>query len=178
MLAVSATPPGGDDPSTYVVAQHGHRRGRPDLGAISVNATGQGCVVTQVATSWAAAEVSGVVALLRERFPRETPGSWSPGCRPRPRAAACTEGPATAAREPVDRGGRRPGARRADAPDQARSAGQGRGDGRARRADAQAPPATARIDLFGAPRAILLWSGLGAGALLALAFMLRPLIRR
>ena len=46
------------------------------------------------------------------------------------------------------------------------------------RADAQAPPAPERIDLFGTPRAILLWSGLVAGSLLALAFMLRPLLRR
>jgi membrane-anchored mycosin MYCP len=46
------------------------------------------------------------------------------------------------------------------------------------RADAQAPPAPERIDLFSTPRAILLWSGLVAGALLALAFMLRPLLRR
>jgi membrane-anchored mycosin MYCP len=46
------------------------------------------------------------------------------------------------------------------------------------RADAQAPPAPQRIDLFGTPRAILLWSGLVAGSLLALAFMLRPLLRR
>ena len=46
------------------------------------------------------------------------------------------------------------------------------------RADAQAPPAPEQIDLFSTPRAILLWSGLVAGALLALAFMLRPLVRR
>ena len=46
------------------------------------------------------------------------------------------------------------------------------------RTDAQAPPAPQRIDLFSTPRAILLWSGLVAGSLLALAFMLRPLLRR
>ena len=46
------------------------------------------------------------------------------------------------------------------------------------RSDAQAPPAPERVDLFGTPRAILLWSGLVAGSLLALAFMLRPLLRR
>ena len=46
------------------------------------------------------------------------------------------------------------------------------------RADAQAPPAPERVDLFSTPRAILLWSGLVAGSLLALAFMLRPLVRR
>ena len=45
-------------------------------------------------------------------------------------------------------------------------------------ADAQAPPPPQRIDLFSTPRAILLWSGLVAGSLLALASMLRPLLRR
>ena len=45
------------------------------------------------------------------------------------------------------------------------------------RADAQAPPAPEPLDLFSTPRAILLWSGLVAGSLLALAFMLRPLLR-
>jgi membrane-anchored mycosin MYCP len=46
------------------------------------------------------------------------------------------------------------------------------------RADAQAPPAPEHVDLFTTPRAILLWSGLVAGSLLALAFMVRPLLRR
>ena len=46
------------------------------------------------------------------------------------------------------------------------------------RADAQEPPAPDRVDLFGSSRAVLLWSGLVAGSLLALEFMLRPLLRR
>ena len=46
------------------------------------------------------------------------------------------------------------------------------------RADAEAPPAPRPIDLLSTPRAILLWAGLVAGSLLALAFMLRPLVRR
>ncbi len=44
--------------------------------------------------------------------------------------------------------------------------------------DAMAPPAPERIDLFGSSRTLLLWAGLLAGALMALAFILRPLARR
>ena len=46
------------------------------------------------------------------------------------------------------------------------------------KASASSDPAPERVDLFSTPRAILLWSGLVAGSLLALAFMLRPLVRR
>ena len=70
VLAVSATPPGTDDPGTYVVPNLDTDVAAPTFGALSVNATGQRCVVGEVATSWAAAEVSGIVALLRKRFPR------------------------------------------------------------------------------------------------------------
>ena len=42
--------------------------------------------------------------------------------------------------------------------------------------DAMAPPAPERIDLFGSSRTLLLWAGLLAGALMALAFILRPLV--
>ena len=40
------------------------------------------------------------------------------------------------------------------------------------------PPPPTRVDLFGTSRAMLLWFGLVAGSLLALAFMLRSLTRR
>jgi membrane-anchored mycosin MYCP len=46
------------------------------------------------------------------------------------------------------------------------------------RNDALAPPPPVRLDLFGSSRALLLWCGLGGGALMALAFMLRSMVRR
>ncbi len=73
VLAVSATTPDGSDPATYVKPNLDTDVAAPTSGAISVNASGQVCVVQQVATSWAAAEVSGILALLRETYPRETP---------------------------------------------------------------------------------------------------------
>jgi membrane-anchored mycosin MYCP len=171
VLAVSAIPPDGEDPRQYVVPNRDTDVAAPTVGAISVNATQQVCVVGEVATSWAAAEVSGVLALLAEHFPRETPQQWVA------RLLATTEG-AGAARDPWT------GAGVVQAHDaltrQLTPGRQGTVEGTVpeTRADAQAPPAPERIDLFSTPRAILLWSGLVAGSLLALAFMLRPLVRR
>ncbi|HEY0642576.1 MAG TPA: S8 family serine peptidase [Nocardioides sp.] len=178
VLAVSAIPPDGDDPRTYVVPNRDTDVAAPTVGAVSVNATQQVCVVGEVATSWAAAEVSGVLALLTEHFPRETPQQRVA------RLLATTEGAgAGAASEDADRDPWT-GAGVVQAHDAlTRELAPGR-QGKVERtvpevrADAQAPPAPERIDLFSTPRAILLWSGLVAGSLLALAFMLRPLLRR
>ena len=43
----------------------------PTYGAVSVAVNGATCVIPEVATSWSAAEVSGVLALLRSRYPRD-----------------------------------------------------------------------------------------------------------
>ncbi len=185
VLAVSATTPDGSDPATYVKPNLDTDVAAPTSGAISVNASGQVCVVQQVATSWAAAEVSGILALLRETYPRETPRQLVA------RLEATTEG--GGAPLPSGQGA---GGTTADAVNPWTGAGvvqahdaltrelepgrQGKVETTLRetRTDAQAPPAPQRIDLFGTPRVILLWSGLVAGSLLALAFMLRPLLRR
>ncbi|MCF6378078.1 S8/S53 family peptidase [Nocardioides KLBMP 9356] len=192
VLAVSATTPDGSDPSTYVKPNMDTDVAAPTQGAISVNATGQVCVVGEVATSWAAAEVSGVLALLRERFPRETPRQLVA------RLEATTESggvppasvTASSASEDGDEqdgtvvGDPWTGAGVVQANDaltrQLKPGRQGKvvATEREARADAQAPPAPRQVDLFSTPRAILLWSGLVAGSLLALAFIARPLIRR
>ena len=178
VLAVSATPPDDQSPSTYVVPNLDTDVAVPTAGAISVNATGQVCVVGEVATSWASAEVSGVMALLRQRFPRETPQQLVARLQATTEGAGAPDGPDGEAANPWA------GAGVVQAHDAlTRELEPGR-KGKVEttlaevRADAQAPPAPARIDLFGTPRAILLWSGLVAGSLLALAFMLRPLLRR
>jgi membrane-anchored mycosin MYCP len=179
VLAVSATPPNGEDPSAYVKPNRDTDVAAPTVGAISVNATGQVCVVGDVATSWSAAEVSGVIALLRERFPRETPQQLVA------RLEATTEGSGPPP-DPDVRDNVNPwtGAGVVQAHDamtrQIKPGRQGKVETTVpeTRADAQAPPAPQRLDLFSTPRAILLWSGLVAGSLLALAFMLRPLVRR
>ncbi len=175
VVAVSATPPDGSDPSQYVRPNLDTDVAAPTAGAISVNATGQVCVVPQVATSWAAAEVSGILALLRERFPRETPRQLVA------RLEATTEGGDGGATDLVDPWTGAGVVQARDALTREIEPGrQGRIETTVREvgADAQAPQAPQRVDLFSTPRAILLWSGLVAGSLLALASMLRPLLRR
>jgi membrane-anchored mycosin MYCP len=178
VLAVSATPPGDENPSTYVVPNADTDVAALTLGAISANATEQVCVVEEVATSWATAEVSGIVALLRERFPRETPAQLVA------RLKATTEGvglPSDGEDVVTDPWNGAGVVQAHDALTRLVEPGrQGRVESSVRetRADAQAPPAPERVDLFTTPRAILLWSGLVAGSLLALAVMLRPLLRR
>lgn len=174
VVAVSAVPPGQDDPRAYVVPNADTDVAAPTVAAVSTNVTGQRCVVGEVATSWAAAEVSGLVALLRERYPRETAEQVVA------RLLATTEGsgPAGSSRNPWTGAGV---VQAHDALTRELEAGR---EGRVRasvaetRSGAQAPPPPAQVDLFGSSRALLLWSGLVAGALMALAFLVRPLLRR
>ncbi|KQV63306.1 hypothetical protein ASC64_17025 [Nocardioides sp. Root122] len=178
VVAVSATPPGNDDPSQSVVPNMDTDVAAPTVGAISANATGQVCVVGEVATSWAAAEVSGLFALLKQRFPRDTPQQLVARVQATTEGAGAPTGPDGQVENPWTGAGV---VQAHDALTRQLAAGR---KGKVEtteaevRADAQAPPAPEQVDLFGTPRAILLWSGLVAGSLLALAFMLRPLIRR
>jgi membrane-anchored mycosin MYCP len=178
VLAVSAVPPAGEDPGTYVLPNRDTDVAAPTAGAVSVNGTGQRCVVNEVATSWAAAEVSGLVALLRERYPRDTPRQTIA------RLKATTEGAGAGVAVEGKAANPWTGAGVVQAHDALTRQVQPDRRGRVAvseaetRADAQAPPPPETVDLFGSSRALLLWSGLLAGALLALAFMLRPLLRR
>lgn len=175
VVGVSAIPLGDEDPSTYVVPNKDTDVAAPTAGALSVNATGQVCVVGEVATSWAAAEVSGVLALLSEHYPRETPQQLvarlqatteGAGVRPRDLVNPWTGAGVVQAHEALTR------------QIKPRRGGVVETTVAEARADAEAPPPPRPIDLVSTPRAILLWSGLVAGSLLALAFMLRPLVRR
>lgn len=177
LVAVSAAVPEGWDPSEAVVPNLDTDVAAPTVGAIAHNATGPACVISEVATSWAAAEVSGVVALLRERFPDDNAGQVVA------RLLATTEGSGPArGKEPVESPWTGAGVVQAhDALTReldVRPNGKVRRSVTAVRTDAQAPPPPARIDPFGTSRALLLWFGLLGGALLALVMMLRPLLRR
>ena len=134
VVAVSATPPGDEDPSTYVVPNMDTDVAAPTAGAISANASGQVCVVGEIATSWAAAEVSGILALLSEHVPPRDAAAARRAAPGHHRGSRRTAGPRRGGREPVDRRGRRAGPRRPHPADQARSRGQDRDD-RGRDAD-------------------------------------------
>ena len=72
VLGVSAAAPPGTDPAGSVLRNADTDVAAPTVGATSVLVDGSDCVVDEVATSWAAAEVAGVVALLREAYPDDT----------------------------------------------------------------------------------------------------------
>lgn len=181
VLAVGAVPPGDDDPRPYVVPNADTDVAAPTAGAISANVNGQRCRIAQVATSWAAAEVSGLLALLRERFPDETPAQLVARLQSTTEGAGVTTPVTGAEAAVVDPW---TGAGVVQAHDAlTREVDPGRG-GEVEQsvpeaeADAQAPLPPPDVDLFGTSRARLLWFGLLGGALLALASMLRPLLRQ
>ncbi len=171
VVAVSAAAPTDGSPIGFVVPNLDTDVAAPTVGGISINANGVRCDIEDLATSWAAAEVSGVVALLRSAYPKETAKQTIA------RLMATTEG-SEDARNPWT------GAGVVQAHDALTRSLDPGPSGRIERSvlqnrnDAVAPPPPTRLDLFGSSRALLLWFGLGGGALMALAFMLRSLIRR
>lgn len=75
VLAVSASADGAEavttDAGEYVLQSSAIDVAAPTYGAVSITANGSTCVLDDIATSWAAAEVSGVVAMLRSAYPHE-----------------------------------------------------------------------------------------------------------
>lgn len=172
VLGVNATSgvPSADDRGS-VLQSSATDVAAPTPGAVTVTVDGGTCVVGEVATSWAAAEVSGVVALLRARFPDETaeqivarlvqtagaaPGSASP------LVGAGVVQPVEALTRPL-----RP-TRRGELVEAVQE-------------PSRLPPATApephRDQLAGLHEVAPRW-GLGAGAAVVIALLLRPLLDR
>ncbi len=177
VLAVSANVPEGADLRDYVLPNRDTDVTAPTYGALSVNLNAQKCVMSEVATSWSAAEVSGVVALLREKFPRENAAQISS------RLMATAEGSGLVDEQgnPENNWSGAGSVQAYDALTRAISPGrEGKIDRSERQlsADATAPPAPVQVDLLGPARLRLLWAGLLGGTILALAFILRPLLRR
>lgn len=145
----------------------------PGGGGISYNLNGQRCQVSteEVATSWAAASVSGVVALLRARYPQENRKQVVARLTRTAEGSELEPNPWT-------------GAGVVQAGDALTHELSPKKNGRLRRTetlvrtDAQAPPPPDWPDRFGPSRSMLLWVALLSGALVALAFVLRPLLRR
>ncbi|MFC5493484.1 S8 family serine peptidase [Nocardioides caricicola] len=73
VLAVNAAAPAGVDPTEFVVQNSDTDLAAPTVGMVSLAVTGDYCVINEVATSWSAAVVSGLVSLLRSAYPRDTP---------------------------------------------------------------------------------------------------------
>lgn len=143
----------------------------PTYHAVTLAANGSTCVLNQVATSWAAAEVSGVVAMLRSWYPDENADQVLA------RLTATADGtldgrtvltgagvvqPAEAMTRPLS-------------PDRSGQIEQATAQGnRIPRATAPDPP-TDPLDLV---RDRMVWWGLLGGAGLVLALLLRPVLAR
>lgn len=69
VVGVSAVAAPGQDTASAVVANSATDVSAPTDGLQTVSLTGSPCLVSGVATSWATAEVSGVLALLRSAYP-------------------------------------------------------------------------------------------------------------
>jgi membrane-anchored mycosin MYCP len=69
VLGVSAVAPAGGDTAASVLASSATDVTAPTTGLRTVALTGAPCLLGDVATSWATAEVSGVLALLRSAYP-------------------------------------------------------------------------------------------------------------
>lgn len=143
----------------------------PTPGAVTVALNGGTCVLTDVATSWSAAEVSGVVALLRARFPDDNSrqiiarltvtASAAPGSAS-PLVGAGVVQPVEALTRPLHPTRAGVVAESLPAPDRLPKASQ---------------PVVAADD-GAALRRTVLWWGLVAGGVVVLALLLRPLLSR
>ena len=70
VVGVSAVAPPGSDAAAAVLANSATDVSAPTVGLRTLSMIGTPCVLDDVATSWSAAEVSGVLALLRSRYPK------------------------------------------------------------------------------------------------------------
>ncbi len=143
----------------------------PTLGAVSVALNGGTCILAEVATSWSAAEVSGVVALLRTRFPDDTAEQVIARLRSTASATPGTANPMVGAGivQPVE------ALTRPLHP--TRSGELVRADPEPSRfSTAQAP--SRPHDLLAGLRRTSLWWGLVGGAVVVLALLLRPILTR
>lgn len=143
----------------------------PTYRAVTLAANGSTCVLNQVATSWAAAEVSGVVALLRSWYPEENAAQIEA------RLEATADGTVDGRTVLTGAGVVQPveAMTRPLSPDRAGRIEQATAEGsRIPRATAPDP----RTDPLVLVRDRMVWWGLLGGAGLVLALLLRPVLAR
>ncbi|MCW2795083.1 MAG: peptidase and in, kexin, sedolisin [Nocardioides sp.] len=175
VVAVSATADGAEaittDASEFVLQSSAIDIAAPTYGGVSVTPNGSTCVLNDIATSWAAAEVSGVVALLRSAYPNEDPAqivarllysaNGTPD-RPTVQTGAGVVQPIEALVRPLDPNGHGTVASTSQEPE------------RHLRATVPEPEA----DLLAGTRDHAVWWGLLGGGALLLALILRPVFGR
>ena len=73
VVSVTTTAPAGDDLSTHILFSSAIDVAVPTAGVVSLGLNGRHCSLNAPSTAVAAAEVSGVLALLRTAYPRDSP---------------------------------------------------------------------------------------------------------
>ena len=177
VVAVNATAGGhpdeqaGFDVRSTVLQSSATDVAAPTYGGVSVGVNGSTCVLGDVATSWAAAEVSGVVALLRDLYENESAPQIVARLVHTAAGSAADGNSLTGAGvvQPVE------ALTRPLTPDAA-------GDlGRVAPERSTIPPAKApdpEVDLLASAREDAEWWGLLGGGALVLTVLLRPLLAR
>ena len=162
---------GSADVTEFVVKNSNTTVAVPTWDAISYGIDGRPCVIEPAATSWAAAEVSGVLALLWQMYPDDTASqiearlvetaNGTPDDR-NPLTGAGVVQPSEALTRPLD------------------PSRSGRVE-RSTVAEGDTAPAVApepREDLLAGTRDDAVWWGLIGGGLLVVALLLRPVLAR
>ncbi len=174
VIAVNATgggAPAGTDPLLNVAASTATDVAAPTYGSVVVAVNGSTCTLQDVNSGYAAAEVSGVLALLCARFPDETPeqiaarllGTASGTLDDRtPTTGAGVVQPVEALTRPL-----RPG-----------RDGQVSDTRSARDESPRARAPEPEVDTLAPLRHTALWVAIAGGAALLLALMLRPVLTR
>lgn len=143
----------------------------PTYGGVSLGVNGSTCLLWDIATSWAAAEVSGVVALLRDRYPDDSAAQIVARLEQTASGSPEDENVLTGAGvvQPLE------ALTRPLTPDD---------EGDLDRDDPEEsiiPPAAApepRADLLASARDDAVWWGLLGGGVVVLALLLRPILAR
>ena len=172
VLGVNATPAGADnpDPTAYVMENSSTDVAAPTALAVSYSLRGESCLLTVPATSFAAAEVSGVLALLQSAREESIAASITrllTTANGRPDIANTLVGAGEVqADEAVSR------------PLQVAEDGTALGAGTVARPQQVLSVPPEQEDVLSSTRANAVWWGLVGGGALLLAVLLRPVLTR
>lgn len=173
VVSVSATSDGSPDPdaSAYVLRNSNTTVAAPTYWAVSYAVNGEPCRIPTIATSWATAEVSGVLALLFRMFPGDTDEQVVARLVATANGTPDDPNPVTGAGvvQPVEALTRPLAPARSGEIDRAVSVD---------RAGAPAVAPDPETDPLAGPRDDAVWWGLIGGGILVVALLLRPVLAR
>ena len=171
-VAVATTADGipDADPLSYILQSTAIDVAVPTSGAPSYSLAGTSCLLRTPATSWAAAEVSGVLAMLASTFPDDKPAQLVSRLVNTANGRDDVRNPLTGAGvvQPYEALSRPMSIAADGAYDQTTPVQD--------QQQAELPPA--RTDPLGSTRGDMIWFGVVGGGILVLALVLRPVLAR